>query len=957
MTVNDHIHHFTIRSVTELEELGGRLYEMEHQTSGARLVWLDRDCDNKTFGICFRTTPGDDTGVFHILEHSVLCGSERYPVKEPFVELMKSSMNTFLNAITFPDKTFYPVSSRNRQDFLNLIRVYMDAVLHPLLYRRPEIFRQEGWHYEVREGAVPCYKGVVFNEMKGAMASPDTLMQAELNRRLFPDTCYRFVSGGDPAHIPELTYEGFCESHRRFYHPSNAYIFLDGGMDVGEVLSLLDGTYLGAYRRQACATEIPAQRPVDGGEGRIFYEVSSSEPTAGKARFAWGFGLGDYACREERAAFQVLGDVLCGSNQAPLKRRILSAGLGEDVSMWVMDGIRQPYGVLSVRNLEEGRTEELKALVRETLTKLADTGLDREQVRASLANLAFHMRERDFGYFPQGLGLGLQVLESWLYGGHPAEELTVGPLLETLGRRVDQGWFEELLRRVMLDNPHTCRAALLPSHTVGEEQRRREREALARAQAGWDQERRAALLEQQRRLDDWQSAPDRPEDLAALPRLRLSDIPEEPETVPTEETALAGVTVLRHILPTGGIGYWNLYFDLGDLTGPELSVASFLCALLGRLDAGPWDALALQKQIRRHLGDVSFTVEAYGDRERPDRCRTCLCASFSALAEEEKEAAGVVAAILTATDFSQAGPIRERLLQARTAAEQGVLANGHAVAMTRVTAAFTAEGAAQEHAGGYTYCRQLKDWEKEDDPGRLGEAMAALCRRIFVRGRLTASVTGQAGMTCLARVIESLPDGPAGASGGVAPWGIRREGLVIPADVSFAALGGPLAGRCTGGMRVAGRVASLAYLWNAVRVQGGAYGVGLLTRDSGSVAFYSFRDPNGARSLDCYRQTAGFLRRFAGEKPDLTGFIIGAVGELEPALLPRRQGRMADGWYFRGETAASRRRFRRELLAASERDLRQLAEVLDRAAAEGAVFVAGPRAQVEECKVDDLYIL
>ncbi len=361
--MNGKKHGFVLQSTRELPELSAKFHQLEHEKSGAQLVWLEWAEENKTFGIAFQTQPWDDTGVFHILEHSVLCGSERYPVKEPFVELMKSSLNTFLNAMTFPDKTFYPVSSRNNRDFMNLMRVYMDAVLHPLIHAKPEIFDQEGWHYEIAENGEPSYKGVVFNEMKGAFASPDTLLEGEMNRLLFPDTCYRCVSGGDPAHIPELTYEQFASAHRRLYHPSNAYIFLDGNLDIEQILSILDGEFLSAYNRAPAPPEIPAQQPVSAGRSEICYELSPQEEPAGRERLAFGYVACTFRDREELAALRVLGDLLCGDNQAPLKRRMLESGLAKDVQMSLQDGIRQPWVLLEARDIAEGRTEEAASVL------------------------------------------------------------------------------------------------------------------------------------------------------------------------------------------------------------------------------------------------------------------------------------------------------------------------------------------------------------------------------------------------------------------------------------------------------------------------------------------------------------------------------------------------------------------------------------------------------------------
>ena len=968
MDHTESIHGFTVISRRDLPELDARLHQMEHEKTGAKLVWLERAEENKTFGIAFRTLPWNDTGVFHILEHSVLSGSERYPVKEPFVELMKSSMKTFLNAMTFPDKTFYPISSRNDKDFLNLIRVYMDAVLHPLIYSRPEIFYQEGWHYELDGDGSPTYKGVVFNEMKGAFASPDALTQDEMNRLLFPDTCYCHVSGGDPAHIPELTYEQFLDSHRRFYHPSNAYIFLDGQMDVKMVLSILDGEYLSAYTREEQRTEIPWQAPVKPAPVQTFYEISPNESTVNRARLAWGYVLGGHSCREERMGVQALADTLCGSNQAPLKRRVLSQGLAQDVHIDLVDGIQQPYVVLEIQNMDESRRVDVEDAVREELRRLADGGLDHEHLASALANLEFQLRERDYGGMPQGLGFGIDVLDSWLYGGDPAANLENDELFASLNRKLEEGWFEDLLERVFLDNPHSCQVLLLPSPTLGDEKREQEATRLRRARESWNEEEAAALRQRQKKLEAWQASKDTPETLSKLPKLSLGDIPAQPGDLPTEMDKLAGRPLLRHPISTNGISYVSLYFDISDFSHEKLSVASFLCRLLGDLDTADHSGIQLQKLRRMTMGDLSFAVEAHGGVNAPETCRIFLRVSFSALDGKLGAAAALAAEIITKTRFDDRRMLLDLLRQSITEMEQNIINAGSNFAMTRISAGYSAQGAAQEYTGGFTFYQKLKslDADFDDSASRLTEDLTGLRAAIFDRSRLTISVTGA--NTDAAAVVEAALMPRLACSEereipcAVHPWGKRREGIVIPADISFAALGGNLlahGGQYRGATRVLGRIASLAYLWNVIRVQGGAYGTGLAVGDSGGACFYSYRDPSAARSLDCYRQAAGFIRQFCDAKPDLTGFIIGAVAESDPLMLPHMRGKAADSLYLKGITYADRCRLRREMLSVTPDMLSTMAGPLQELSNSGNVCVIGSHRQIEACgpEIDTVYKL
>ncbi len=945
---------FTLKSTRDLAELGGKFHELEHEKTGARLVWLERAEENKTFAIAFQTQPWDDTGVFHILEHSVLCGSERYPVKEPFVELMKSSLNTFLNAMTFPDKTIYPVSSRNGQDFVNLMRVYLDAVFRPLLHGRPEIFGQEGWHYELGEDGTPSYKGVVFNEMKGAFASPDTLLNRELSRRLFPDTCYRFESGGHPAHIPELSYEQFAAAHKRLYHPSNAYIFLDGNVDIDQALSLLDGEYLSAYDRAPAPPAIPMQAPVDGGTAEIFYELSPQEGLEGRARLAQGFAACTFRDREVLTALQILSDLLCGDNQAPLKRALLESGLAKDVQMSLQDGILQPWVLLEARDMAAEGGETVSAALRGELERLARGGLDRPRILAALDNLEFQMRERDYGQTPQGVVFSLQVMESWLYGGDPMANLSVGALFDALREKCAQGYFESLLRRVLLDNPHTARVLMLPSHDVGRERQEAEAARLRAAQAAWSEEDAAAIRDRQAGIEGWQNTPDAPEQLASIPMLRLDQIPEEPEALPAQEEERAGLPVLRHTLTTGGITYLNLYFDAGDLTPEELTQAAFLCQLLGELDTTARDSGELQRLRRSLFGDLEFSVESYGELGAPERCRAFLCASASMLDGKAERAAELLAELLTDTLLNDPEKVRALLCQRRAALSEQLVMAGHRTAVGRAAASCTAEGAVQEYTGGIAHCRWLKELETqfEERFPALREALAGLSTKLFCRRRLTAGVTASGPETegVLADILSAhLPEGavPPPEAPGIRPWERRREGIVIPADVSFAAMGGAFPQAASGGAKVMGRAASLGYLWNAVRVQGGAYGVGMVLRDSGLAGFWSFRDPSACRTLDCYRQTADFLAALGDM--DLTGLILGAVAESDPLLTPRMKGKTADARHWRGITHGDLRRVRRELLAAKPETLAGLAEAVRTVADTAAICVLGPRRQLEAC--------
>ena len=954
MLTGNTTHGFTVIRTQPLEELNAVMYHMRHERTRLELVWIKRDEENCTFGIAFPTLPEDDTGVFHILEHSVLCGSERYPTKEPFVELMKTSMNTFLNAMTFPDKTYYPISSRNPKDFLNLMRVYLDAVFRPLIYSKSEIFRQEGWHYELDAEGRLSRKGVVYNEMRGAFADADELEEDAIMRALFPDTPYRFVSGGDPEHIPELTYEKFLEYHRRFYSPSNAYVYLDGDMDIDTVLAILDDEYLSTIEPSERLAVPALQQPVKASPQRIEYELPAEEDEHDRYRLAWGRVVGEITDRERMTAMQVLCTVLCGNNQSVLTREMLAAGLGEAVNMIVWDGCAQPFVKLEVRNVSEENIVPAGEKLRAVLERVANEGVDRRELEAAMANLEFQLRERDYGYYPQGLGISFGVLDSWLRGGEPDAMVEVGRLFDVLRARMDEGWFEELIRAVLLDNPHSCEVVMVPSHIVGEERRERDARELERIAASWSREEAERVKAEQAALDGWHASPDSPEALATLPKLELSDISPEPEHYPTSLGELGGVPLLRHELSALGISYVSLYFDITGLTGEETAAVSFMGELFGKVDTAGHSAQELSSLLQLYCGSMNFSVDVY--EQSADKYCVKLTARVSAIESKIGKALGLLSEVLTTSRLDSEREITDILRQRRTGMFQQIVNNGHVSALGRAASQFTAGSAVNEWANGYDYYCWLKRLTSETDLSGLYSQLAKLSARVIGRRGLTVSVTGmhsEAVDDAITELVNVLPEGETVTGSGVAPRGVRREGIEIPSDVGYAAMGG-LSGEFDGHWQLAGRVVSLEYLWNAVRVQGGAYGTGMVTRINGFDGCYSYRDPSASKSLGTYAKAPEFLRGFADGVDSLDGLITGAISASEPLLTPRAKGEEADDLYFRGITDDMRRDRRRQLLESTTSDLKRVADKIERAFSEPGVSVLASRAELERCGLNEI---
>lgn len=961
MNINDKLHGFTVERIRPLNELNGQLIEMKHDKTQLKLAWIKRSEENKTFGITFKTLPFDDTGVFHILEHSVLCGSDKYPVKEPFVELLKSSMNTFLNALTFPDKTMYPVSSRNEKDFVNLMRVYLDAVFCPLIYSKPEIFYQEGWHYEVDDNGDMSYKGVVFNEMKGALASADELEEIALNRALFPESPYRFVSGGDPKSIPDLSYDEFVDTHRKFYSPTNAYIFLDGDVDIEGTLNIINNEYLSKFDKGVKIDAPEMQKAVDSGTQELEFEIGEDENEQGKTRIAYGNIIGSFDEREKIIALQVLSDALCGSNQSLLSKKVLTSGLAEDIIMSVNDGIAQAWLKTEVRNIDDSNRDKVEELIFSELRALADNGIDHSQLEASMANLEFQMRERDFGSWPQGLIFGFQLMESWLYDGDPISNLEVGDLFIRLKEKMNNGYFEELINDVILNNPHKAKAILVPSHSAGEKRRKEESSRLEKEVSSMSDDDKAETRKRQEKLLEWQNSEDTADALATIPQLKLDDISAKPEELPTEIICSNDIKTLYHDINCSGIVNASLFFDASDLNENEICELSFLTDILGKMRTSAQSEEELDKNIRILFGELNFYVASHQIDSTPDKCRNMLKVSFGTLESNLEKAFRFTTELLTDTLFDNESTALDLLKQLKTRYFQQIVMSGSSIGMNRVLAQDNACFVSKEYAGGYEYYKWLSNQEKNWSWSELKEKLSSLLGRICVKSNLTLSITSDkkelvdTATKCIS--CSSLPLGEKKDKISVVkPFGKRREGIVIPADISFACAGGTLSdfNDYTGSMAIASKIISLVYLWNTIRVQGGAYGTGLITRRDGLTVSYSFRDPNAEKTLKAYDNIADFLDSFCESTEDITGFIIGAVSSASPLLTPKAKGNMADDSYWNGLTYEDRCKTLREMLGTTPTQIKEFSKQIRSAFETGGVCVIGSREQLDKCELDNI---
>ena len=948
MEKNELLYGFRVRYIQPLPELKATLYRMEYEKNGADLVWLEREDENKTFAMTWKTIPEDDTGVFHILEHSVLSGSEKYPVKSPFVEMMKRSLKTFMNAFTYPDKTMYPFSTRNGQDFLNLMDVYLDAVLHPLSLKDPTAFRREGWHYELESPASELtVNGVVYNEMKGAYASPDTVLTAQMNRQLFPDNCYGFQSGGDPDHIPELTYERYIASHHRFYHPSNSLIFLDGRIDIDAALHKLD-RFLSDYDRIEPGTGIPMQRPVAPEEKTCYYEVAPGSET-NRVLLAQGWVCGTYDRQETNLACSILAGILCSSNDAPLKKAVLDAGLAENIELQFVDGVQQPYLMMTVRNTAEDKEEAVWSAIHQTLSALAERGLDHEQLYSLIDHLEFTTRERDYGAMPRGVIYAMTAMETWLYGGDPSCNLCCGALFERLKKRVEQGWFEKLLRSLLLDNPHQARVKLLPSETIGAQKRETERQRLAGIKASWKDERLQYELAEFGRFCRLQLKEDTPEELSMLPVLALSDIPQQQDPLPQEALEIDGTTVLYHQVETDGIQYLELYFSLSDLAREELSCTAFLASLLSYIGTDCRSAARLRSAIDGSLGRFAAGVVVFSKGGTQD-AQPYLMVQLSMLDGKKADALRLLEEILLHSNFENQASLRQLLQQSITVMGQRIVMSGNSFAAQRALAGQTVYGALTDAVQGIAYLR----WQQRMavDIEGLQANLTKLFRSVFSRNRVTLGVTGTLDRKFLSDVLGLFPELPMGAPVDYDVVPACREGFVIPAQVGFAAKAGTLSrvgAAFTGAAKVAAQILNYGYLWETIRVKGGAYGTGLQIQQNGTVCFSSFRDPNVMQSLTAYDRAGAELRSLCEREVSLDPYIVSTIAANDPLLMPRMKGNLAAEYYFCGYRDADRQKLRGEILRTTREDLLNFSHVLDRLCDVSGVCVIGGKEQLDAC--------
>ena len=937
MEINENYFGFNLKSKRVIYEVSGTLNIFEHEKSGARLCYLEREDENKTFAIAFKTPPRDSTGVFHIIEHSVLSGSRKFPVKEPFVELLKGSLNTFLNALTYEDKTVYPVASRNEKDFFNLTEVYLDAVFHPLMLEDKAIFYNEGWRYEYGECGELTYNGVVYNEMKGAYSSPDELAVSSLNKALFSGSIYEYDSGGDPEEITRLSYEDFVNAHKRYYHPSNSYIFLDGSLDIEKALKLID-SYLSEYeRREQDIIDRPAA-PRDAGVIKIPFEPTGEGK---EARVISASVFADCNKPEMLIATSVLLNSIAGSNDSPLKKAMIDEGLCEDVSVFTNTALMQTV-MLEYHGVEPENADKILKRQNEILTSLANGALDEETIRANLDRLKFRYREKDYGALPKGVAFALSVYGVWLYGIDPAVALSYEDTLNHLYSRLGTDFYFDTLRDMLIDSPNKAAAILTPDKACRQRKDEALKSKLAIIKQEMTPEEREEIKNTERLVKKRNESQDSEEALATLPTLKLSDIKLSEKKNFTREFSSGGSKILCHDLETDGIMYTELYFSVHDLSEEELSLLSVLSSVLTNSDTEHYAESELKNKIRSALGSFSIIASSIDDATDTSLATPYVTIHTSALVENREELVHLIGEVLTKTKFSDTKNIQKILLQIRSVTEESILLGGDGVAMERVDSALCSYGATQERISGLMAYEKIKEYIRDFDT--LSEAFAkrlgALAKRIFIKERLTVGCTGCDGQVA-EDIVKLFPSGKIGERIKFEPSGIRAEGILLPLEISHAALGifSEKIPSLMGAFKVARNILSYEYLWSEIRVKGGAYGAGFTARRHGTAIFYSYRDPSPESSVRCFERAADFLSDFAKEEPDLTKYIIGAIGEYDIIQTPRSKATTATVNYLANRKPEQDKKIREDILSTSSSSLIQVAEIIKEALPRSAITV------------------
>lgn len=959
LNINAVYHGFKVIETSFVEEVHSQAYILEHIHSGARLLYLANDDDNKVFSIAFRTPPADDTGVAHILEHSSLCGSRKYHLKEPFVDLVKGSLNTFLNAMTYPDKTVYPVASRNEKDFHNLMDVYLDAVFYPLIYENKYTLRQEGWHYNLNSPEDELtYNGVVYNEMKGVYSSPDAFLENEAMKALFPDNCYRFESGGYPDAIPELTQEEFLNFHKTYYSPENSFIYLYGDMDIEATLAYLDEEYLCHFAKTGLVhSEIPLQESLlRTAEVEAYYPVDANEDTKGKTYHELSIVTGRATDTLTSMSLRLLECVLLESESSPLRRALVEAGVGQNISGSYVGSLQQPIFSIRAAGSEPEQRDRFISVIYKTLQNITIKGLDKKLLEASLNSTEFKLREADFGPYPKGLIYGLGVLDNWLYGGNPIEGLRYEEALQTMRKGLKTNYYESLIENYLMDNTHKVIVTLLPQPGKEEADQAKSMEKMASIKASMSQQ----LLEQYAfecaELHRLQAEPDSEEARASIPILKRSDIRQEVELIPKLEEGSALQRLVYVPAETNKIAYTNWYFDISSVTPEQLPLCYLLTDVLGKFNSKRYTYEELSTYGIMYTGGVTFDVRAISAAENADNYRLYFVVKAKALLQNLPHVFDLLEAIGMESILTDVKRFQELLSEVKTDWDDEFFNRGQNIAISRLYS-YVAAGARaneQDQFSYYQFLKKLYDNFADQGAGVLAQ-LQKLLATFFQQSKYTLFYScdeedrAEVRQQCLNFAIKlpqaKVVDKPASLA---APG--HNEGITTAGKVQYVAAGGSFAKfghRYVGSMKVLETILRYEYLWTKIRIQGGAYGATARFELNGLGVFASYRDPQLAKSLEAYKQLPSWLKTVEFSSRELDKYVIGTISGMDTPLTNTMRLDQAAIQYLKALPDSTRQRIRDEVLHVTNADLQALGKVVEDMLSDGLLCVVGGKQPIE----------
>lgn len=952
----------------DLPDLKSKGYLLKHKKSGARVLLMENDDENKVFTIGFRTPPSDSTGVPHIMEHSVLCGSRDFPVKDPFVELVKGSLNTFLNAMTYPDKTVYPVASCNDKDFQNLMHVYMDAVFYPNIYQHDEIFRQEGWSYKLDEpdGKLE-YNGVVYNEMKGAFSSPEGVLDRVILNSLFPDTSYAYESGGDPEEIPNLTYEQFLDFHRKYYHPSNSYIYLYGDMDMEEKLKWLDENYLCEFDAAEVDSEICFQKPFDKMiEVEKTYSISSEETEEENTYLSYNKVIATSLDEKLYQAFQILDYALLSAPGAPLKKALMDAGIGKDIMGSYDNGIYQPIFSIIAKNAEPQQKEQFVQVIEDTLRKIVEDGIDRKALEAGINYHEFRFREADFGNYPKGLMYGLDLFDSWLYDEKkPFIHMQAIPTFAFLKEQIGTRYFEDLIQKWILDNPHGSMVIVKPERGRTARMDRELDEKLQTYKAGLSPDEVEKLARDTAELIVYQESEDAREDMEKIPVLGREDISREIAPICNEERVCGGIPMVYHNVETNGIGYVTLLFDLSGVPEEKLPYVGMLQAVLGIIDTTHYEYGELFNEINVHTGGIGTSLELYPDvtKVKAKEFRATFEMKGKALYPKMDVLFKMMREILTESKLEDEKRLKEILSMLKSRLQMSFLSSGHTTAALRALSYSSPLSKFKDDTDGIGYYEAVKEIEEhfEEKKEELIANLKELAARIFRADNLMISYTAAPeGLDAVEKEMETFKNGLFERTDGdeqenrcILHCVKRNEGFKTSSKVQYVARTGNFidgGAAYSGALHILKVILSYDYLWQNIRVKGGAYGCMCNFNRIGEGYLISYRDPNLEKTIDVYEKVTEYLRNFEADDRDMNKYIIGTISNIDRPMNPSAKGTRSMNLYMNHVTEEMIKKEREEILNAGQEEIRALADVVAAMLAADQLCVIGSEEKIEEQK-------